>query len=373
MNTRLRRDGEIVTPKPDYVLPDLQSLCVPIDAIDPDPENVNKHTPEQIRDLRESLRVFKQHHPLVVQPKGGRLVCRIGNGRLEAARLEGWDYIAVVRADSDDDVRAMARAIRDNTSTWGSVFDEVELQSQLRKIDDKDPHLAAGLGWDADSLERMLVASFDDGESTAVFHGPTADSLATALEAAVPANLRASPARVAALKQSDSNEWYTPSAVIEAARTVMGSIDLDPASCAEANTVVGASQYYTESVDGFGVDWEGNVWLNPPYGFSEGNVSNTQRWSHRLVEQYEDGIVGQACLLVNGSFGYKWFRPLWSFPICFFYSRIAFTAPSGVDNKHHPTHSNVVVYMGDRTTRFIEVFGQFGRVVVPAGTHGVGQ
>ena len=54
--------------------------------------------------------------------------------------------------------------------------------------------------------------------------------------------------------QSISNDWYTPDKYIESVREVLGDIDLDPASCEEANEVVKAKVFYDESDDGLSLD-----------------------------------------------------------------------------------------------------------------------
>lgn len=66
----------------------------------------------------------------------------------------------------------------------------------------------------------------------------------------------------------DSNEWYSPVDVVEAARRTMGTIDLDPFSCPQANEVVQAGTYYAKEPkhrSAFANPWAGNVWMNPPY------------------------------------------------------------------------------------------------------------
>ena len=58
---------------------------------------------------------------------------------------------------------------------------------------------------------------------------------------------------------------YTPAKEVEAAREVLGTIDLDPASNPQAQETVKAEKFFTEDDDGLSKEWDGNVWLNPPY------------------------------------------------------------------------------------------------------------
>jgi ParB family chromosome partitioning protein len=166
---------------------------------------------------------------------------------------------------------------------------------------------------------------------------------------------------------SESAEWYTPAAIVDAAREVMGSIELDPASCAEANATVRATRIYTRADDGLRQTWNAStLWLNMPYGKDEtDNVSNQARWSHKLISSHCAGTVGQGCMLVNAVPGNRWFRPLWAFPICFLDGRVHFVPPSGSGPRNSPTHSSCVVYLGPRVDRFAEVFGRLGTVVLP--------
>lgn len=61
------------------------------------------------------------------------------------------------------------------------------------------------------------------------------------------------------------NEWYTPPEYLDAARAVMGGIDLDPATSAHGQKTVQATHHYTRADNGLVQEWHGRVWLNPPY------------------------------------------------------------------------------------------------------------
>jgi len=166
---------------------------------------------------------------------------------------------------------------------------------------------------------------------------------------------------------SKTNEHYTPAKYVDAARSVMGSITLDPASCELANRTVKADQIYTQADDGLLQVWSGNVWCNPPYGkrtMPSGKlVSNKRLWVDRCTQAYLSGEVDQVCLLVTASTGDQWFRPLWGHWVCLPYERIHFCSPDGYEVGN--PGSSAIVYMGPRGDTFYRVFRQLGRCVPP--------
>lgn len=163
-----------------------------------------------------------------------------------------------------------------------------------------------------------------------------------------------------AFTSSDSVEWYTPELYIKAARTVMGDIDLDPASCDEAQQTVKARQYFTKENDGLAQKWHGRVWMNPPYGRDEDNSSTVEKWVARIVTAFIHKEIEQAVILVNATTDRAWFEMLWPFPICFVRKRIKFNGPNNTNG--NPTIGSAIVYLGDNVPGFVDEFEQFGPI-----------
>lgn len=166
-----------------------------------------------------------------------------------------------------------------------------------------------------------------------------------------------------------SNEWYTKPRYIEAARDVMGSIELDPASCAAANAIVQAERYYTKEQNGILQEWRArSLWLNPPYGRSaklQGqHFSTIKLFVDKCLAAYQSGDVLQAIILVTTEVNAKWFYPLWQYPICFADHRVNFFVPEFTKSgKYSQMFGTCFVYLGPNEARFTEVFSKFGRIV----------
>jgi phage N-6-adenine-methyltransferase len=161
------------------------------------------------------------------------------------------------------------------------------------------------------------------------------------------------------IRQSDQNDWRTPRQYLDAARKVLGRIDLDPASSAEANETVKAAKFYTEKDNGLTEPWKGRLWLNPPYG------GEARAFVDRLVKEFEVGNVTAAVLLLNSHpTETKWFQQLLvrDCPVCFVTGRIHFGGPSRTVSSS-ATHGSVLVYLGKDAEKFRLVFSEFGPVL----------
>jgi hypothetical protein len=185
----------------------------------------------------------------------------------------------------------------------------------------------------------------------------------------------------------DSPEWFTPGDYVEAAREVLGSITLDPASHAEANRIVRARRFFTEEQNGLRRSWgrRQRVLLNPPGG-------SVPAFWHRLIYAWRAGEL-EAAIWIGYSLeqlqtlqGYDVPNPL-AFPICIPSRRIAFVESTekrrlrfkAIDEENRgrrreglelrprkdaaqPSHANYVTYIGRAPARFAKVFGAFGEV-----------
>lgn len=164
---------------------------------------------------------------------------------------------------------------------------------------------------------------------------------------------------------SATSAWYTPVEVVESARFVLGTIDLDPASCYDANQVVKATKFYTKEDDGLCQPWTGRIFCNPPGG-KEGNKSLTKMFWQKLLESPE---VTEAVFL---AFSIEMLQttqlgcnePATDYAICIPKRRLQFTDKDGNVVKGN-THASAIIYKGSNTDLFAITFQQIGAIVKP--------
>lgn len=193
----------------------------------------------------------------------------------------------------------------------------------------------------------------------------------------------------AARHTCDSPEWYTPSPFVEAARTVMGAIDLDPASHEEANRTVKAARFFDRETNGLRQEWHGRAFVNPPGG-EVANFWNRMMHQWRLCNLDQAVWIGYSLEQLQtlqisadggrpGSMLVAAYQTPLDFSMCVPRRRIAFVeneakraervekliaAGKTPNQKSQPSHANYITYLGTNKDEFSRVFSQFGQVVL---------
>jgi len=129
----------------------------PIERLTANPRNARIHGPEQIEQIRASLREFGWTMPVLVR-ENGMLIA--GHGRLEAAKLEGVTEVPTIVARGWTEAQCQAYAICDNKLTDSSHWDEELLRLELGDLQAAGFDLAL-TGFDHGELDRLLVVERD--------------------------------------------------------------------------------------------------------------------------------------------------------------------------------------------------------------------
>ena len=133
----------------------------PIDRLTANPRNARIHGPEQIEQIRASLREFGWTMPVLVR-ENGMLIA--GHGRLEAAKHEGITEVPTIVARGWTEAQCKAYAIADNKLTESGEWSQELLRLELDDLRDVGFDLAL-TGFDQDELDRLLVIDADgDGD-----------------------------------------------------------------------------------------------------------------------------------------------------------------------------------------------------------------
>lgn len=342
--------------------------------------------PEKVLELVESVREIGLLQPIVIS-SDKRLIA--GLHRLEAYKQLGWQEIdCVVKeygkleaelAEIDENlVRAELTVLEraEHLKRRKEIYEAKHPEAKPvtvrggpgrgHKTDEKISSVlsfaeatAAKLGVSPRTIQQevQIAKKLADDVKEIIKGTPVEDNKTALLELARKPQEEQRKTVAQLIVSSNSNEWYTPPEYVEAARRVLGEIDLDPASCVEANKTVKAKKFYTAQDDGLQYDWPGRVWLNPPYG------GLTAKFVNKLIEQYRQRITTGAILLVNAhATDTDWFQSLWDYVLCFTNHRINFYGPGGAKG-NGSTHGSVFVYLGPNQKRFAAEFARFGTIV----------
>lgn len=155
-------------------------------------------------------------------------------------------------------------------------------------------------------------------------------------------------ARVTPHKSTD--EWWTPLDIIRP----LGAFDLDPCAPVADPSRTGASRSLTMVDDGLSKEWDGRVWMNPPY-------STAGKWVEKL-SVHGDGI---ALVFARVETGW-WHEHVWpkADAILFLRGRLSFIRGDDAGQVgHNAAAPSVLIAYGQMNAKAIRECGLKGAFV----------
>lgn len=146
-----------------------------------------------------------------------------------------------------------------------------------------------------------------------------------------------------------TDEWLTPPDLIRA----LGHFDLDPCSPGARRPWDTAAKHYGIEDDGLRQEWDGRVWLNPPY-------KHAGKWLHRLAEHGEGTALVFARTETRLWFDHVWPR---ASALLFLRGRLHFYSPSGKRAPANAGAPSVLVAYGDSDAGRLVTCGLPGKYV----------
>lgn len=300
--------------------------------------------------LRESIQRFGVLVPVYVDQHGAVLD---GHQRRRIAEDLGVDYATVTYSCFDDDERReLARTLNADRRHL-SEEQRREVAVALRQQGHSYRAIGGALG--VDHVTVMHDVAKSTGEDS-----PVGPSRIVGLDGRSRPAEREAPQLPHVAQATGDNEWYTPPEIIACVRSAMQGIDLDPASSAAANEVVGARQFFDAKQDGLAQTWRGRVFMNPPY-----SSALIGKFCSKLVAHVRDGDIDAAIVLVNNATETEWFWELISVAsaVCFPRGRVRFWSPGRESSA--PLQGQAIVFIGPSPDLFVRAFEGLGWAALP--------
>lgn len=151
--------------------------------------------------------------------------------------------------------------------------------------------------------------------------------------------------------QGTDTIWLTPPSIIRA----LGEFDLDPCAAPSPRPWATARRHVELPEDGLSIEWQGRVWLNPPYG-----TGIMEPWLEKMAKH------GSGIALVFARTETVFFRDyIWNAAdaLLFIDGRLYFYLPDGTRAKGNSGGPSVLISYSESDTEILKRSGIAGALV----------